>query len=252
MTLLAFLLDFLLGACVGFLGALFGIGGGLLVIPILVIFFGFDQQMAQGTALIMVVPNVILSLRNYHKRDKINLRYALCLSIPSFLLSFLGAYVALSLQASILQIIFAGFIFCLAIYSMLHALLRKKHALGTKESPYGLIWFVILGSSCGFVGGIFAVGAGAVATPFLTLGFGLSQLIAQSLALTLALPSLLASFFMYLLHGQVNWAVGIPLALGGLTSVSFGVRLAYALPPKLLKILYSCFLMLCGFLLFIK
>lgn len=252
MLLTSFLLYFFLGAFVGFLGALFGIGGGLLVIPLLVIFFGFDQQMAQGTALIMVVPNVILSLRNYHKRDKINIRYALSLSIPSFFLSFLGAYVALTLQANKLQNIFAIFMFFLAIYSISHALFRKKTVLGTKESAYGFIWFVVLGGTCGFLGGIFAVGAGAIATPVLTLVFGLAQLIAQSLALSLALPSLLASLFMYLLHGQVNWAVGIPLVLGGLTSVGFGVRLAYALPPKLLKILYGCFLLVCGLLLLIK
>ncbi len=252
MTPLNFILDFLLGAFVGFLGGVFGIGGGLLVIPILVIFFGFDQQMAQGTALIMVVPNVILSLRSYHKRDKINLSYAFSLSTPSFFLAFLGAYIALTLKSESLQKIFAVFLFCLAAYSIINLLFRKKSSLGAKETTYGLIWFVILGGCCGFLGGFFVVGGGVLATPFLTLVFGLSQLIAQSLALCLALPSLLASLFMYVLHGQVNWSIGIPLALGGLTTVGWGVRLAYALPQKVLKFLFSCFLLICGILLLIK
>lgn len=251
MTLTHFIIDLLLGAGVGFLGGLFGIGGGLLVIPLLVILFGFDQQMAQGTALIMVVPNVILSLRNYNKRDKINLSYALSLSIPSFFLAFLGAYIALKLQASSLQKIFAIFLLCLAIYFIFN-LLRKNAKLGGKESTHSLIWFVILGGSCGFLGGFFVVGGGVLATPVLTLVFGLSQLIAQSLALCLALPSLLASLFMYILHNQVNWSIGIPLAIGGLLTVGWGVKLAYALPQKLLKILFSFFLIICAILLLIK
>lgn len=252
MSLFTVFLDFLLGAFIGFLGGLFGIGGGLLVIPILVILFGFDQQMAQGTALITVVPNVVLSIYSYNKRDKINLHHALALSIPSFFLAFLGAYTALTLAAQNLQKIFAIFLVCLAIYSILYVLLRKNTTLGNRETSVKLIWFIILGSLCGFLGGLFVVGGGVLATPVLTLLFGLSQLIAQGLALSLALPSLLASLLMYLLHNQINWSVGIPLALGGLMTVSYGVRLAYALPQKLLKILFGCFLVICAIMLLIK
>ena len=62
MTLLQFSLDLGLGLLLGALGGLFGIGGGLLAIPALGLLFGLDQQFAQGTALVMVVPNVLLAL----------------------------------------------------------------------------------------------------------------------------------------------------------------------------------------------
>lgn len=252
MSLLNVLLDFLLGAFVGLLGGLFGIGGGMIVIPLLVILFGFDQQMAQGTALIMVVPNVVLSIRNYNKRDKINLRYVFALSIPSFLFAFIGAYSALSIAAQNLQKIFALFLIVIASYSIGCVILVKNSLLGSKQTTYSLSWFVVLGSICGFLGGLFVVGGGVLATPVLTWLFGLSQLIAQGLALSLALPSLLASLIMYIWHGQLNWSAGIPLALGGLSTVGFGVRLAYALPQKLLKILFSGFLIICAIMLMIK
>jgi hypothetical protein len=52
----------LLGTVMGTLGGLFGIGGGLVAIPALGVLFGLNQQMAQGTALLMVLPNVLLAL----------------------------------------------------------------------------------------------------------------------------------------------------------------------------------------------
>ena len=51
-----------LGLALGALGGLFGIGGGLIAIPVLGLWFGLDQQLAQGTALVMAVPNVFLAL----------------------------------------------------------------------------------------------------------------------------------------------------------------------------------------------
>ena len=66
-----------LGLALGALGGLFGIGGGLIAIPVLGLWFGLDQQIAQGTALVMSVPNVFLALYRYNQRNKIDLRQAL-------------------------------------------------------------------------------------------------------------------------------------------------------------------------------
>ncbi len=65
-----FVLFLVFGAVLGTLGGLFGIGGGLIAIPVLGVWFGLDQQLAQGTALVMVVPNVMLALWRYHQRNR--------------------------------------------------------------------------------------------------------------------------------------------------------------------------------------
>src|SRR5690554_7731991 len=66
MSILTLLLLFVLGCLIGGLGGLFGIGGGLFAIPVLGLAFGMDQQLAQGTAIVMVAPNVLQGLwRNY-------------------------------------------------------------------------------------------------------------------------------------------------------------------------------------------
>ncbi|MCD2476494.1 TSUP family transporter, partial [Staphylococcus aureus] len=58
-------LALLLGAALGALGGLLGIGGGILAIPVLVLLYGMDQQLAQGTALVMMVPNVLIAFWRY-------------------------------------------------------------------------------------------------------------------------------------------------------------------------------------------
>ena len=88
------LIDFVmyaaLGVAMGALGGLFGIGGGLIAIPVLGLWFGLDQQLAQGTALAMSVPNVFLALYRYQQRNRINLRQALPLVLMSFCFAWLG------------------------------------------------------------------------------------------------------------------------------------------------------------------
>ena len=79
----------LLGAAMGTLGGLFGIGGGLVAIPALGVLFGLDQQLAQGTALLMVLPNVLLALWRYNQRNRISVRNAMMLIGPSFFVSWL-------------------------------------------------------------------------------------------------------------------------------------------------------------------
>lgn len=81
-----------------------------------------------------------------------------------------------------------------------------------------------------------------IATPILTSVFGTSQVVAQGLSLALAAPSTGVTLVTYALHQQVNWLLGLPLAVGGLLSISLGVRLAHALPERLLRLLFSGFL----------
>src|ERR1700738_2373801 len=76
-----------LGGVAGLLGGLFGVGGGFLVIPLLGFFYGMDQQTAQGTALIMVVPNVLWAFSRYQQRFGVDLRMAASFAVPSLFCS---------------------------------------------------------------------------------------------------------------------------------------------------------------------
>ena len=250
MTLLQFFLDMVLGLLLGAVGGLFGIGGGLIAIPALGLLFGLDQQLAQGTALVMVVPNVLLALWRYHQRNRIDWRHALLLGVSSFVLAWVGAAVAVGLDAETMRRGFVGFLLALAVWNLTQVFLRS--AAGPTELRHPWPWLGVLGGGAGLLGGLFGVGGAVVATPVLTLVFGVSQVVAQGLSLALAAPSTAVALITYGVHGQVEWSTGIPLAVGGLLSISWGVRLAHALPQHLLRMLFTLFLLLCAGLLGLK
>ncbi|WP_371850763.1 sulfite exporter TauE/SafE family protein [Pseudomonas marincola] len=245
-----FVLNLLLGAALGSLGGLFGIGGGLIAIPAMGVLFGLDQQMAQGTALVMVVPNVLLALWRYHQRNRIDIRHALALAISSFIFALMGASWAVGLDAGRMRLAFVGFLIALALYNLARIYFRPP--AGGTELRYPWPWLAALGGGAGLLGGLFGVGGAVLATPVLTSIFGTTQVIAQGLSLALAAPSTGVTLVTYALHDHVDWALGLPLAIGGLLSISWGVKLAHALPEQVLRGLFAGFLLVCAASLWLK
>ena len=239
-----------LGAALGTVGGLFGIGGGLIAIPVLGVLFGLDQQIAQGTALVMVVPNVMLALWRYHQRNRIELRHALPLASMGFCFAWLGSIWAVGIDAQVMRIGCVAFLVALSSYNLLRMFMASAKPSAQMRYPWP--WLGVLGAASGAMGGLFGVGGAVVATPVLTSLFGTTQVVAQGLSLALALPSTGVTLVTYALHQQVNWNIALPLAAGGLLSISWGVKIAHAMPERLLRGLFCAFLVLCAVMLAFK
>lgn len=128
------------GAALGTLGGLFGIGGGLIAIPVLGLLFGLDQQIAQGTALVMVVPNVMLALWRYHQRNRIEMRHVLPLASMGFCFAWLGSIWAVGIDAQSMRIGFVAFLIVLAAYNLIRMFaasprLRRRCVMAGRGSP---------------------------------------------------------------------------------------------------------------------
>ncbi|MFG0419582.1 sulfite exporter TauE/SafE family protein [Pseudomonas sp. zjy_8] len=237
--MLALVLDFCFGIAMGVLGGFFGIGGGLVAIPIMTLWLDQSQTMAQGTALIMMVPNVVLALWRYQQRTPLNWKWVFPLGLAALLSAGYGARIATEMDAHLIQVGFAVLMLLLATLNLFRSRLATRSTATARATSFRL---AALGGGCGALGGFFGVGASVVAVPVLTGVFGFSQVAAQGMALSLALPSSLITLITYGLEGHVDWSMGAAMALGGLFSVSLGVRLAYRAPEKLLCGLFSCFL----------
>ena len=240
-----------LGAALGALGGLFGIGGGLIAIPVLSLFFGLDEQHAQGTSLAMVAPNVMVGLWNYAKRGDLERRVALLLGGSAVLFTFVGALYATRVAGPGLRYAFGGFVAVLGIYFAYRAL-RAPRGAPTPGARLAWGWTAVVGALGGVLSGIFSVGGAVLAVPVLTLLFGYGQTAAQGLALALVAPGTIVGIATYALAGDVDWAIGIPLALGGVLFVRHGVALAHRLPERALRLLFCGLLGVTAVALFLK
>lgn len=249
-SVIEFVMYLVFGAALGTLGGLFGIGGGLIAIPLLGVLFGLDQQIAQGTALVMVVPNVMLALWRYHQRNRIEMRHALPLAAMGFCFAWIGSIWAVGIDAQTMRVGFVAFLIALSTYNLVR--MFTANAPASAQMRYSWPWLGVLGAASGTMGGLFGVGGAVVATPVLTSLFGTSQVVAQGLSLALALPSTGVTLVTYAVHHQVDWMIGLPLAVGGLMSISWGVKIAHAMPERLLRGLFCGFLVLCAVMLAFK
>jgi len=98
----------LIGVLAGVLSGLVGVGGGIIMVPLLVMFFGFNQHQAQGTSLaVLAVPVTAIAVFNYYKEGQINVKYAAIIAVFFVVGSIFGSKFALTLDQKLLKKIFA-------------------------------------------------------------------------------------------------------------------------------------------------
>jgi uncharacterized membrane protein YfcA len=225
-----------LGAALGFFGGLFGIGGGIIAIPFLALAFGMEQALAQGTSLAMMVPILLVGWWRYSRRHPIPWRTAIQLGLLASLTTWLVAYVATGLNPNVLRTVFSIFLIVLALRMLAR---RKKSVPEEAGSRFSLRLMPLVGILGGACMGLLGVVGGLVATPFFTGFVGQRQSVAQSLSLALVTPCSMVALITYGSAQRVDWSVGLPLAIGGLFTVSAGVALAHRLPERTMKTAFA-------------
>ncbi|MBK1779881.1 sulfite exporter TauE/SafE family protein [Advenella sp. WQ 585] len=254
--LLSIPLYLLLGASIGFVGAMVGIGGGLIAIPMLVLLFDMPQQLAQGTALVMIVSNVLLSVRSYNQSARIDFKSVGVAVVINMIATNLAAIMAQDIDPVLLRRLFALFLALIAslyLWQTLPGKVRKQSisqpGTATKLKLSTSVW---LGLGSGLIGGIFGVGGSLIIVPVMTLYYGFRQTTAQGMALAMIVPGSCVALGTYAWSGNTHWIIGASMAVGGMFVVRHGVKLAYRLPEVHLKRIFSLVLFLTVALLMAK
>jgi len=229
-----------LGGAIGILGGLLGIGGGVIAIPVLGMLYGLHQQAAQGTVLVMVAPNVVLAFWRYRQRVGVDLRIAATLGLSALVSSYPTARIATGLDPHRLRLAFAAFLGVLAAVVAWRTWRGLIGPAGRQPLAWG--WTAVVGLVGGVASGLFGVGGAFIAPPALTAFFGVRQAEAQGLALALVAPGTIVALAAYAEAGQVDWAIGLPLAVGGTAAISAGVAAAHRLPERRLRLAFCILL----------
>jgi len=110
----------LVASVVGVFSGLFGIGGGVLLVPLLVFLFSFQQHTAQGTSLVALVsPTGLLAFLQYYRTGHVDVRAGLLLIPGVFFGGLVGGKLAQGLTARRMRRFFAGFLFLLGLWQVL-------------------------------------------------------------------------------------------------------------------------------------
>jgi uncharacterized protein len=104
-----------LGVAAGFLAGLLGVGGGILMVPGMVLLLGADQHVAQGTSLVVIIPAAISGTLAHYRARRFRPRDAVALAAGGIAGAVIGSVTALNLDAEVLRRIFAVFLLLSAI-----------------------------------------------------------------------------------------------------------------------------------------
>jgi len=116
MSIQIWIILILIGVASGMLSGFVGVGGGLIIVPALVLFLEFSQKMAQGTSLaILLLPVGILAVMEYYKHGYIDIKIALIISAGFIVGGFVGSKIALVLPQDTIKKVFAIFMLIVAI-----------------------------------------------------------------------------------------------------------------------------------------
>lgn len=247
-----------LGAFVGIVAGLLGVGGGLIIVPVLAFIFqskgfppDFLMQMAIGTSLATIVFTSISSVRAHHLRGAVLWRIFAKLTPGIVVGAWFGAVIADFLPGDILRIVF-GIFELLVAFQMTFAIRPNPH----RQIP-GVFGSSLAGGIIGTISAIVGIGGGSLTVPFLTwCNVPIHKSVATSAAS--GLPIAIAGSIGFMLTGWSAphlppYSIGyvyLPALTGiVLASVLFaplGARLAHILPSSQLKRWFALFLFLLG------
>lgn len=253
-----FALYLLLGSAAGVLAGLFGVGGGLIIVPVLVFSFsaqGFAPEvlthLAVGTSLATIVFTSINSIREHHRRGAVQWNLFRWLTPGILGGAAVGGVTAALIQGPVLQKIIGVFAIFMAIQLALN--LTPKAARPQPKSAE----LIVAGGIIGWASAIFGIGGGSITVPFLVWrSVAIQKAVATSAAC--GLPIALAGAVVFMVtgwhHSQLpEWSLGfvylpalVGIALTSMFFARFGARLAHRLSPILLKRLFALLLTIVG------
>ncbi|MEO6848387.1 MAG: sulfite exporter TauE/SafE family protein [Chthoniobacterales bacterium] len=250
----------------GTIGSMIGLGGGIIITPILVLGFGIDIRYAMGAALASVIATSSGAAAAYLRDGISNMRIGMFLCIATTVGAVSGAFLALILNANILSIIFGVSLLVTVLLSFRKKepkpsseetgdpLAVKLHLNGEMPTPQGLVPYPVFGVVPGFalmfvagiLSGLLGIGSGAFKV------VAMDQVMRIPFKVTTATSNFMigvtaaASIGIYLKKGYLDPVLVYPVAIGVLAGAFVGAKLLSVVPVGVLKIVFLVAVTLVG------
>lgn len=229
-----------IGVIGGLFAGLFGVGGGFIMVPLMLLWLRFDQRRASATSLLAIVPTAALSAALYGAQGQVELLAAVIIASGALAGAPLGTFLLRRMPLVWLKWIFIAGLAATALRFVLAAPPREG---GIEYSAATVIGLVALGVIMGTIAGLLGVGGGIVAVPVLIALFGMGDLPAKGTSLLAMIPGALLGTVTNLRAGLLQMRDGLLMGAGAAVSSLGGVALAFWLPPDVAGWLFAALLL---------
>lgn len=236
----------LLGFAAGVLGSMLGLGGGIIVVPVLT-FLGFSPTTAASNSLFAALSNAIASTISYSKQKRVEFSLGLKLGLLSVPGTILGAIISTDVTPAIFKILFG----LVLIASAAYLILRKKIQDKEKSLTIQMIIFVVGASFfAGIISAFFGIGGGIIFVPLMVVGMGMAMKKAAPTSQLILLFSSLSGIITHSLLGHPDFTQAGFLAIGSFVGGMVGARLSIDIKERYLQILVSAVILIAAAKLF--
>ena len=223
------------GLGAGLLSGLFGVGGGILIVPAFVLLLKFDQRLANGTSLGAVLPISISGLITYWTQDNVDWYMALWLAIGALGGAVVGTKWIHILPKKVLGYLFAAMLLITAI-----RLFIPLHADGRSAlTVFAAIALVFIGFVTGTLAGLLGIGGGVVMVPAMSVFFSELSVVAKGTSVAVIIPTSIMGTWRNWKADNVDLRVAAIVGLSGIPSAIGGATVADHMSQDLSNVLFA-------------
>lgn len=229
----------MIGLLAGLFSGMFGVGGGTVIMPLLVLFLAFDQRLAAGTSLAAIVPLAAVGVVSYALSDSVAWLPALILAAGAVVGAQVGTRLLPRVSQTALRWGFVAFLVVVIVGLFL--------VIPSRDAQLPITWFsgiglVGLGLFTGLVAGLIGVGGGVIVVPALMMLFGSSDLEAKGTSLLMMIPTALSGTAGNLRHRNVDLRAAAVVGVSACATTALGAWLATVVDPLLGNVLFAGYL----------
>ncbi|MFT5221964.1 MAG: putative membrane protein YfcA [Glaciecola sp.] len=222
------------GLAAGLVAGMFGVGGGVLLVPVLVMALGRPQHVAHATSLVAVTLAAVAGAARFGIDGAVSLLGALLLVSGSILGARVGARLLPKIPERRLTQVFGVVLLVLALRFLVVGASGEGAADGdfVPALTAGRVLAHSLGGfAAGVTSSVLGVGGGVIMVPLLSLGLGYGQHIAEGTSLAVIVPTALTGAQRHARNGYTDWTLGLRLGVAAIVGSTLGASIALGLEP---------------------
>ena len=223
-----------LGFAAGVLGSMLGLGGGLIIVPVLT-FLGFPPTTAVSSSLFATLSNAAASTALYSRQKRIDYSLGIKIGLLCIPGTFVGAYLSTVVSPDLFKILFS-----ILLVSTVYVFLRKRDGLGKKSiSKYMVLFTVACSFFAGMISSFFGIGGGLVYVPMMVVVMGLTMKRAAPTSQFVLLFAATSGAAIHVLLGHSDFLQAGLLSAGAFFGGLTGARLSVNVKEVYLRVLIS-------------